>query len=891
MSPRGDDHTADAEAVAASQERLERIMGPTFGALTRIGAPLTVADAGLPDTPIILANAAFSQLTGYSARETIGRNCRFLQGAQTDDDAVRRMREAISTGQDCVVDLLNVRKDGSLFWNRVSLTLIEGEGARYILGSQADVTSEHGRDRVSGAGGVWEWDIPAGRLYADARFAEIYGLDARDAFVGVPTSAFFGSVYAEDRLRVRVAVAGVLHGAEVFSKTYRVVRDTSLVWVSARGRLELDEDGQPARFSGVLTDISDQMRLEQQLRVAQTAGGVGSFEYISGFGTADVSAQFCRLLGFDATDTLSIRAINAVVGAGGAPIIAAGDLPQSLSPYKEFRIRRVDTGEERWVARRGELTPDSGEAGVRFIGVIYDITAAKRAEAELKAFAQTLEDRVEERTRERDRLWSLSRDLFFLCDADGIATAVNPAWTETLGCDAAAMIGASFESLVHPDDVEAARRFIAETAAGGVHDVDCRVRRLDDGYAWINWTGIGEDGAVFAIGRDVTQRRQLEDQLRQSQKMEAVGQLTGGLAHDFNNMLTGIMGGMDIIRRRIAENRLDDVERFLASAMTSAERAAALTHRLLAFSRRQSLDVRAVDVNDLVLSMEDLLRRTLGERVTVQVQVDPAVGAAATDPSQLESAILNLAINARDAMPDGGALTITTQAYRQSGPDSGRFDGLAEGDYILLTVADTGEGMPPEVLAKAFDPFFTTKPIGQGTGLGLSMIYGFMHQTGGHAEIASRPGEGAAVTLCLARAAYVRPQERQSEPVSAPSAEGKAVLVVEDDPSVRILVVEVLEELGYHTFEAPNAPTALHILHDTVIDLLITDVGLPGMDGRDLAEAATRRDDGLRVLFMTGYAEKAAIQSEFLGPRMAMITKPFTIDAFMDRIRQVFGPG
>jgi CheY-like chemotaxis protein len=365
--------------------------------------------------------------------------------------------------------------------------------------------------------------------------------------------------------------------------------------------------------------------------------------------------------------------------------------------------------------------------------------------------------------------------------------------------------------------------------------------------------------------------------------MEAVGQLTGGLAHDFNNMLTGIIGSLDIMRRRIADGRTNDLGRFMDAASTSAERAAGLTHRLLAFSRQQSLDTRAVDVKELVGSMEDLLTRTLGEQTRLQVRLDKATWPAWSDANQLESAILNLAINARDAMPNGGVLTLET-ANVSLGADTDL--GVPAGDYVHIRVQDTGAGISPDVIDRVFDPFFTTKPIGQGTGLGLSMIYGFMRQAGGGVSIASTPGAGTTIDLYLPRAASVSAVE-DDQAAPTPRGQGETILVVEDDPSVRLLVLDVLKEIGYAPLEASEADSALAQLRGQHVHLLVTDVGLPGLNGRQLADMALKLQPHLRVLFMTGYAEQATDRGAFLGPEMSMITKPFTIDALAARIRKL----
>ncbi|WP_279483173.1 PAS domain-containing sensor histidine kinase [Aureimonas sp. SK2] len=387
-----------------------------------------------------------------------------------------------------------------------------------------------------------------------------------------------------------------------------------------------------------------------------------------------------------------------------------------------------------------------------------------------------------------------------------------------------------------------------------------------------------------ALSAEMARRESVEEALRQSQKMEAIGQLTGGIAHDFNNMLAGVIGSLDLMRRRIETGDTEALERYRANAMQAAQRAATLTARLLAFGRRQSLDLKALDLNAVVGEIEDLLRRTLGENIAIAIRLSPEPLVARTDVSQLENSLLNLAINARDAMPDGGRLTISA---RRATPAEAA-EAARPGPFAVLEVADTGSGMSPETLAKAFEPFFTTKPLGQGTGLGLSQIYGFARQSGGHVSIRSVEGEGTTIRLLLPAEAGPAPVEAMQETGEAPAGEGETVLVVEDEGLVRMLIVDVLGDLGYQPLEAVDAAMALPILESSArIDLLVTDVGLPGMNGRQLAEIARRLRPQLKILFVTGYAESASVRGEFLGENMDLIAKPFEYDALGAKVREM----
>lgn len=384
------------------------------------------------------------------------------------------------------------------------------------------------------------------------------------------------------------------------------------------------------------------------------------------------------------------------------------------------------------------------------------------------------------------------------------------------------------------------------------------------------------------------QREVVEEALRQSQKMEAVGQLTGGLAHDFNNLLTGITGSLELIRTRVAQGRTAELERYVSAAMTSSNRAAALTHRLLAFSRRQTLDPKVVLANRLVAGMEELLQRTVGPMITIETTLPVAVGSILCDPNQLESALLNLAINARDAMPEGGKLMIET-ASTEVGQAFAVQQDMLPGHYVVISVIDTGTGMAPEVVARAFDPFFTTKPLGEGTGLGLSMIYGFAKQSSGQVCIHSTEGIGTTVRIYLPfhHGLGAADLETGTQPTAPRAEPGETVLVVDDEPVIRMLAVEVLEELGYATLEAADGRSGLRqIAAGRRVDLLVTDVGLPGdMNGRQLADAARAHRPGLKVLFITGFAESVAVRSGAMEPGMEIMTKPFALDALAAKIR------
>ena len=507
--------------------------------------------------------------------------------------------------------------------------------------------------------------------------------------------------------------------------------------------------------------------------------------------------------------------------------------------------------------------------------------------------------------------------------ADGSLYWFNPQVYAYSGLEEGELDGTdTWGRIVHPDDLaRAAEGWSRSLASGQVYETEFRIRRHDGAYRTFmvraepvhdeegritRWVGSNIDieelrrqSAELArfnetLEEQVAERTsalmQAEEALRQSQKMEAVGQLTGGIAHDFNNLLAGISGSLEIISNRIAQGRHNDVERFTAAAQGAAKRAAALTHRLLAFSRRQTLDPKPTDPNRLIRGMEDLIRRTTGPGVQLEVVASAGLWPVLIDAHQLENAVLNLCINARDAMPNGGRLTIET-GNRWIDARTAKAQDLEPGQYVSICVSDTGTGMAPEVAARAFEPFFTTKPLGEGTGLGLSMIYGFVRQSGGQVRIYSEPGQGAMVCLYLPRHhGAVEEGEGISEVEQAPRAQaGETVMVVDDEPTVRMLVAEILHELGYQCIEASDGAAGLKLLQSEArIDLLVTDVGLPGgMNGRQMADAARLERPDLKVLFITGYAENAVVGNGHLDPGMHVMTKPFGMEALGSRIREL----
>jgi PAS domain S-box-containing protein len=531
---------------------------------------------------------------------------------------------------------------------------------------------------------------------------------------------------------------------------------------------------------------------------------------------------------------------------------------------------------------------------IGFAKITRDMTAQRRAH--LAA--------LESERRFRLLVQGVTDYAIFMLSPAGIVTNWNAGAERIKGYAAVEIVGAHFSRFYAPED---SARGLPERALDiarreGRYEAEAWRYRKDGSRFWAGVVidAIHDNGELvgFAkITRDLTERREAQielersrEQLFQSQKMEAVGQLTGGLAHDFNNLLAGISGSLELLKKRLAQGRFGDLDRFIAAAQGATSRAAALTQRLLAFGRRQNLDTKRISANRLVPDMEEMIQRTVGPAIKVKTELAIGLWATLCDPNQLENAILNLCINARDAMPDGGRLTIGT-ANTCMDQSSARQRDMAPGEYVAIGVTDTGTGMPPDIVARAFDPFFTTKPLGQGTGLGLSMIYGFAKQSGGQVRIDSEVGSGTTVRIYLPRH-HGEPDgdEQPAEPTEPSRAgAGETVLIVDDEPTVRMLVTEVLAELGYTAIEAADGMSGLKVLESNVrIDLLVTDVGLPGgMNGRQMADAARITRPDLKVLFITGYAENAAVGKGHLETGMYVLTKPFAMQILAHQIKTI----
>jgi len=673
-------------------------------------------------------------------------------------------------------------------------------------------------------------------------------------------------------------------------------------------------------------------RLESALAASDV---IGLWDWVVETDLLHGDTNFARLYGLDpqkAASGLTMEEYQAFVIKDDLAALRS-DIHDTFERGTDFlaEYRLAIPGQPlRWVECKGKMMYDAGGNPVRFSGAAIDITARKLTDEKIRTGAVIARENAERVQLALQAgaiigtwVWNIETSQFVCDEGFAAAFSLDPA---------SGYHGIRMEQVmeaVHPDDrqglVEAMDKAFEKC---GAYMHQYRVRRSDGTYYWVEANGRVDRGLNGLPQRfpgvliDITARRDVEaerdrvsvalrdlnmtleqrviertsalveaqEALRQSQKMEAVGQLTGGLAHDFNNLLAGISGALQLMQIRLLNGQFKDFERYILMAQSGVKRAASLTHRLLAFSRRQTLDPRPADVNRLIEDMQELIQRTVGPGITLDVVKAAGLWPALVDSPQLENALLNLCINSRDAMPDGGRITIETANISLDDRTAGTYD-MSPGQYLLLSVSDSGTGIAPELIDKIFEPFFTTKPLGEGTGLGLSMVYGFAQQSGGQIRISSKLDIGTTARIYLPRS-LKNVETTSSSDASAPLSPPKTqhtVMVVEDESTIRVIISDMLKDLGYNVLEASDSATGLKILQSDVnIDLLISDVGLPGgLNGRQMADAARIGRPGLQVLFITGYAESAAIGHGQLSPGMQVMTKPFDMQHLTSCIRSI----
>ncbi|MFC7704218.1 PAS domain S-box protein [Plastorhodobacter daqingensis] len=686
-------------------------------------------------------------------------------------------------------------------------------------------------------------------------------------------------VHPEDRERAMALWGAAVAGGDRYETEFRMRRaDGNYRWHLVRALPIRNERGEVTRWIGSNTDIDEQKRTEAQTlqdrdrlwNLSQDLMLVCDYE---GVVTA-VNPTATRLLGWE-QEAMVGQKLQSFLHVEDLPRTAAelGRLSQGATTFAFENRYRCRDGSYRlldWTA-----VPDEG----RIHAVARDITEERRL------------------ARDRERVWNLSPVFKIIATTEGAITSVNPAWSKQLGWDAAATVGRHVLDFVALGDREAVAAKLAKLKAGSnAGGLQCRMIARDGRQHHVAWTAVVETDTIYAFGRDITAETEAaealaraEAALRQAQKMEAIGQLTGGIAHDFNNLLQVISGNLQFLHRMVGSDGA--AHRHLENAMEGVRRGSRLASQLLAFGRRQPLAPRVVNPGRLIRGMDELLRHTLGEAIEIETIVAGGLWNTLIDPVNLENAILNLAINARDAMEGQGKLTIEAGNAFLDDRYVRDHEDVAPGQYVLLAMTDTGSGMTPEVLEKVYDPFFTTKAEGKGSGLGLSMVYGFVKQSGGHVKIYSEPGEGTTIRLYLPRSSQAEdaPVSTDTGPVTGGS---EMILVAEDDPAVRDIVVETLRDLGYKVLQAADAQSALAAIESGIaIDLLFTDVVMPGpMKAPELARRATRRLPGLKVLFTSGYTENSIVHAGRLDEGVELLSKPYSREDLARKIRQQLGP-
>jgi PAS domain S-box-containing protein len=866
----------------------------------------------LPETDELHWSKEALQIFGYSEEETLQSPSAWLDRIHPDDrTAVIAKFNAHDDGRERF-DLTYriVLPDGSIRAIREEIERSFDDSGECIgeTGTVQDITEWESTQRALRESqeqlldaqrraklAYWVWDIATDRLSWSKGAPELLGI--ADEHLPASDSDSLRFIHPDDRDRVAETYARAARDLAPYVIEYRAVRpDGQFGWFRELAETVYDESNMPLRMHGTMQDVSDQKRVEEELRQSQTdllasqrRAQIATWQWNIGDGDFYTwSSEATQVLGLpaDRLPQSDAEYVKLVVAADKRKVELA--MTRAMNEHTpidvEYRITKAN-GTVAWMRELSETQLDGAGKPVRMIGTVQDVTGQKRIEEALRESEAML--------REAQRRAKIAAWHWDIAGGDVYTWSGEAAMV--LGCqeDQLPKSAAEYLKIVHPADQEKVAEAIERTfKLQEPFEVEYRIVRSDKSIAWmrelssIQTDDAGNPVRIIGTVQDFSEQKQLQEQLLQAQKMEAVGQLTGGIAHDFNNLLAIILGNLEIIQARSDLNPA--VGKRINTAISTTLRGAELTHRLLAFGRRQPLAPKATNVNELIRGLQELIRRPLGPHIDISVVEAEGLWLTEVDSAQLENALLNLALNARDAMPRGGKLTIESWNVAIGASDLSGGEELDPGDYVAIAVSDSGDGMPPEVVARAFEPFFTTKGVGKGTGLGLSMVYGFVKQSGGHVKLYSELGHGTTVKILLPRL------NNEQAPTAADASEersgrGEQILVIDDEADLRELACSYLESLGYHVVSAADGLEGLATLDRMKrIDLLLTDVILPGnLDGRAIAREARKRYPDLKVLYMSGYAPQASTRSGRIDDAGLMISKPFRKSELSRKLREI----